>query len=108
MAEAGLYRGTEALDFDGLAILRDPEGCLAAILEAEDRLLGAGAETIILGGAAMAGLAAGMADGRRRIDCLKAGADILAERLIAPTPCDPPLSGLRSSGLSEPLERLLG
>jgi Asp/Glu/hydantoin racemase len=71
---APLCRGVFALQTTGLAVSQNPDGHLPALnaLAAEARA--AGATTLILGGAALAGLAPRLEPGPTYLDCLTAAA----------------------------------
>ncbi|WP_445680033.1 aspartate/glutamate racemase family protein [Radicibacter daui] len=103
-----LYRGTEILNLSGLAISRDPELAAPAIGAACRQLQGAGAEVIILGGAAMIDLAKNLPPDLLLIDCLSAGLTALQERTSADTTtARAPQSFISSQGLSPALATLL-
>ncbi len=102
---AMLFRGVETLDMGGLAISRDPGTAVAAVAAGVEALASRGAESVILGGAAMVNLAARIDPPVPLIDCLQAaiarlgGASPVAPRSLA--------SMLDSRNLSKPLGDLL-
>ncbi|SON56827.1 Hydantoin racemase [Hartmannibacter diazotrophicus] len=107
MPERSLYRGTRTLDFDGLALARDPDMALAAMIEAAECLANGGAEQIILGGAAMVGWGARMGSRFATIDCLKAAALALQSLPSGSMAPADPVRPIASQGLSPELARLL-
>ena len=103
-----LYHGTEIVDLSGLAISRDPGQAAPAIGAACYRLREAGAEAIILGGAAMIDLARSLPPDLFLVDCLSAGLTVLLERIAAGhASTRAPQSRIRSQGLSPALATLL-
>jgi Asp/Glu/hydantoin racemase len=103
-----LYCGTEIVDLSGLAISRDPELAAPAIGAACRRLQKAGAEVIILGGAAMIDLAKNLPPDLLLIDCLSAGLTMLLERTGAGhVTARAPQSLVSTQGLSPALSTLL-
>lgn len=105
MDERGLLRGIETINVSGLEISRAPGQAIAVIDAAAARLAARGAEAVVLGGAAMVGLAGRLATPVTVIDCLEAAVAWFAN---APEPAGRPLqSHVRTEGLSEPLSRLL-
>ncbi len=102
---APLFRGVETIDVSGLAVSRDPAGAAAAVAAGIQRLAARGAEAVVLGGAAMVGLAADIAAPVQTIDCLDAAiADLDGAASAAPRA---PASLLDSRNLSAPLHDLL-
>lgn len=103
-----LYRGIEIVDLSGLAISRDPELAVRPISAACRRLQEAGAEAIILGGAAMISLAGSLPPDLLLVDCLSAGLTVLLERTgTGPAAARAPQSLIPSRGLSPALTTLL-
>lgn len=103
-----LYRGIEIVDLSGLAISREPELAVPAISAACRRLQEAGAEAIILGGAAMIDLARSLPPDLLLVDCLSAGLTVLLERAgVGHAAARAPQSLIPSRGLSPALATLL-
>ncbi len=77
---AGLCRGVWALEATGLDVSRDPAGFVAALDDLAAQARAAGAEALILGGAALAGFAPRLGTAARFIDCVAAAAAALSNR----------------------------
>ncbi len=107
MSQAPLFKGIEVLDTDGLDVSRDPQAWSVPIDRAKHRLLARGAQTIILGGAALAGLASRMGGDGQLIDCVIAAAQYLANVLKEAPAARPVYLGIQSRGLTAPLKTLL-
>ncbi|WP_176085688.1 aspartate/glutamate racemase family protein [Martelella sp. HB161492] len=93
--------GIEILSGNGLDVRNDPDGALVQISAAAKRLQAQGAEKVILGGAAMAGLAERL--DFAAVDCLQAGAEAVFATGAMPRETQPP----GSKGLAAALQSLL-
>ncbi len=100
-----LFRGVEILDLGGLAISRDPDGAMAAVETGLKALAARGAETVILGGAAMVGMAARLQSPVPLIDCLEEAIAVLVGA-GAVTPRPAPFT-METQNLSQSLYDLL-
>ena len=105
--ETARLRGIETLRADGLTVSRDPDGALAAIAAAIQSLAAAGADTVILGGAAMVQLASRLNSPVPLVDCLKAAVIDLVASFPAANPVRAQAPAIDVSNLSAPLSRLL-
>jgi Asp/Glu/hydantoin racemase len=99
----------ESIPATGDLIARDPEAALALLAEATGAAAAAGAGTVVLGGAGLAGLASRIAPRvpvpvLDSLDCLLSAAAAAAAGQPSPAAGHPPTS---STGLAEPLGRLL-
>ncbi len=111
---ASRLSGLEGLDATPQETLADPEGVQAKVLGAIGRLVAAGADAVVLGGAAMAGMAP-LLQGRAAVPLLDGivCAVRLAEMLVGLALPKPgagslaPPKGRASIGLSAPLAGLL-
>ena len=106
---APLFRGVVALDATGLSLVREPDRFAGELGHALDRAVAAGAQTIILGGAAFAGAARTLTARARLIDPMQSAIRAVERAVgksawrggsVAPAPCS-------ARGLSPELASLL-
>ncbi|HKU88045.1 MAG TPA: aspartate/glutamate racemase family protein [Casimicrobiaceae bacterium] len=104
-----LFRGVVALDATGLSLVRNPDRFASELGHALDRAVAAGAQTIILGGAAFAGTAHTLTAGARLIDPMQSAIRAV-ERAVGENPVRNGLAAAASCaarGLSSELTSLL-
>jgi Asp/Glu/hydantoin racemase len=108
MPEVDLFTGVYCIDATGIVVTREPERFAGLIAEQIRKAQMDGAETVILGGAALAGFASRLDDESRLIDCVAAAVTELLtiEGASRSGKDDPP--SLPSIGLTDELARLLG
>jgi allantoin racemase len=108
MPEAALFTGVYCIDATGSTVSREPARFVGLITDQIRRAQADGAETIILGGAALAGFASRLDCEPVLIDCVAAAVTELLklESPIRSGKDDPP--SLPSIGLTEELAGLLG
>lgn len=85
---APLCLEVRALDGTGLDVARQPDRLIAALDAAAGALAAAGAETVVLGGAALADLGPRLRPTVRFMDCVTTAADRAVARLRADAPLD--------------------
>jgi allantoin racemase len=108
MPEANLFTGVYCVDATGSSVSREPDRFVGLITDQIGKAQAAGAETVILGGAALAGFSSRLDCEPVPIDCIAAAVTELLE-LESPSRSgkdDPP--SLPSIGLTEELAGLLG
>jgi allantoin racemase len=107
MPEVDLFTGVYCLDATGILVSREPERFVSLVTDRIRKAQADGAETVILGGAALAGFASRLDCGPVLIDCVAAAmTELLAvESPIRSAKDDPP--SLPSIGLADELARLL-
>jgi allantoin racemase len=108
MPEVNLFAGVYCIDAIGTLVSREPDRFAGLITDQIRKAQADGAETVILGGAALAGFSARLDGGPNLIDCVTAA---VTELLNVETPRrpgmdDPP--SLPSIGLADELAELLG
>ena len=106
MPEATLHVGTDILPGTGLDVLRDPDGAVRMIEESAARLRRQGARSIILGGAAMAGLAERLA-ASDVVDCIAAAAEAVGQTGETASRGGSQCTPFETINLAEPLKNLL-
>ncbi len=108
MPEVELFTGVYCVDATGTSVSREPDRFVSLIADQISKAQADGAETVILGGAALAGFASRLDGGPILIDCVAAAVTELlnAESPIRSVPDDPP--PLPSIGLADELAELLG
>jgi len=103
----GSYRGTRAIDATGLGAANQPDLFRAKMQDAIDAVAAAGAGTVVLGGAALAGAAGDYASGARLLDCLQATLDEVGRGGAARAAPAGGRPRIDSQGLAPELARLL-
>jgi Asp/Glu/hydantoin racemase len=106
---AQLFRGVIALDTTGLEVAREPERFVHDVNAALERAAAAGAETVILGGAAFAGSGARFAHKVALIDPMHSAVRAAERAVLRGCPRAAParVPALAWRGLSRELTRLL-
>jgi Asp/Glu/hydantoin racemase len=105
MPEAELFTGVYCIDTTGLAVSREPDRFTGLIADQIRKATADGAETIILGGAALAGFSSRLGDEPLLIDCVAAAVTELLANPIRSASDTPP--SLPSIGLTDELTALL-
>lgn len=105
---ARLYRGTFAVDTNGLALSREPHGFVqqleAQLRRAEQQQIA----NVILGGAALAGFGVRLRTSVALIDCVQCAVEAAEKSVLhGPVMRQAAMPALQSGGLSAPLSSLL-
>jgi allantoin racemase len=108
MPEADWFNGVYCVDTTGSSVSREPERFAGLIAHQIGKAQADGAETVILGGAALAGFSSRLDGGPNLIDCVAAAVTELLSGEVprCSSPEDPP--PLASVGLADELAELLG
>ena len=108
---SGPHKGTFAIDSTGLAATADRAGFTAAMQAAIDQAQESGAQSIMLGGAALAGFAPAFRSRIALLDCVHCAFKAIATQLespaahrLSPIALPPPIA---SAGLTEELASLI-
>jgi Asp/Glu/hydantoin racemase len=108
MPEVDLFTGIYCIDATGGSVSREPDRFVGLITDQINKAKADGAETVILGGAALAGFSSRLDCQPVLIDCIAAAVTELLniESAVRSAKDAPP--SLPSSGLTDELARLLG